>query len=218
MEQFYFNPGCALSIYKPEMEHRILEILNRQFRPTQLHNICCRHQPGLPAGSTIINVCAGCDRRFRTLYEGIDTISLWEVLDTLPDFPLPDYHGAVMSIQDPCPVRGRPGVHRAVRSLLEKMNIVLREPRLHSENTVCCGDVFYPDLPLEEITQLMKKRADEMPCEEVIVYCVSCIKALHVGGKRPRYLIDLLFGEDTDPQEFRTDVWHQQVDAYIENH
>lgn len=37
-----------------------------------------------------------------------------------------------------------------------------------------------------------------MPCEEVVVYCASCITSMSVGGKRPRYLLDLLFGEDTD--------------------
>lgn len=218
MKSFYFNPGCALSLYKPAYETRILEFLNQHYAPVELHKICCHHNPQLSAGSTIINVCAGCDKRFRTLYDGIETISLWEVLDGIDAFPFPDYHGAAMSIQDPCPVRGRPAVHRAVRSLLRKMNITLVEPRLHSGHTVCCGDVFYPSIPIEEVTANMRKRADDMPCEDVVVYCVSCIKAMYIGGKQPRYLIDLLLGETTEPQEYRTAEWHKQVDDYIKLH
>ena len=78
-------------------------------------------------GSVIVNVCAGCDRRFRTLYNGISTISLWEALVALDNFPFPDYHGMEVSVHDPCPVRNAPAVHRAVRELLKRMNIRVRE-------------------------------------------------------------------------------------------
>ena len=71
----FFNPGCALSIYKREMENRIINFLNQNYQKTALHKICCRHEPQVEKGSLIINVCAGCDRRFRSLYEGISTIS-----------------------------------------------------------------------------------------------------------------------------------------------
>ena len=214
----YFNPGCALSLYKPEMEEQILAFLNVHYGETTLHKVCCHHNPSLPVGSRIINVCAGCDRRFRKLYEGISTISLWEVLNSIAEFPFPDYHGVKMSIQDPCPVRDRPAVHKAVRGLLEKMNIVLIEPRLHSEKTVCCGDVFHTIIPPEDVKATMVRRADDMPCENVVVYCVSCIKALYIGGKTPRHLLDLLFNEATNPQEYQTDQWHRQIDDYIATH
>lgn len=75
MEKCFFNPGCALSIYKPESVGKILDILNKYFGRVKIHSICCQHEPQLPQGSTIINNCAGCDRRFRSLYDGIQTIS-----------------------------------------------------------------------------------------------------------------------------------------------
>ena len=59
-EKCYFNPGCAMSLYKPEAVEKILYLLNRRFLPTKLHATCCRHDPNLPQGSTIINNCAGC--------------------------------------------------------------------------------------------------------------------------------------------------------------
>lgn len=149
MTKIYFNPGCALSIYKPEMENRILVFLNENYGEVELHKICCRHDPQLEADSLIINVCAGCDRRFQSLYEGITTISLWEILDGLNTFQFPDYKGLKMSVHDACPVRNKPQVHQAVRSLLGKMNIDVLETEFNGTRSICCGDDLYPKLPIE---------------------------------------------------------------------
>lgn len=213
MTNLYFNPGCALSIYKPGLASKIHSWLNNNYSTSQLHDICCRHQPGLPSGSVIINICAGCDRRFRSLYEGVSTVSLWDIIDESSKFEFPDYGGAGMSLQDPCPVRTQPKIHRAVRNLLKKMNISLEESEHHGGNSVCCGDSLYGHADIESVLSKMKERAGSMPCDEVAVYCVSCIKAMYSGGKPPRYLPDLLFGEAADPQEY-----HTQLEEYISRH
>lgn len=218
MTKTYFNPGCALSIYKPEVEIKILKFLNENYGEVALHKICCRHDPKLEAGSLIINVCAGCDRRFRNLYQGISTISLWEVLDELESFQYPDYKGLKLSVHDACPVREKPQVHKAVRNLLKKMNIEVVETKFSGINSICCGDDLYPKLPVETVHKKMKERADSMPCDEVCVYCVSCIKSMYIGGKTPRHLMDLIMGEITEPQIYDTVQWHQQLQEYIEKH
>ncbi len=218
MGKTYFNPGCALSIYKPVMEERILAFLNKHYGDVELHKICCRHDPHVEEGSLIINVCAGCDRRFRSLYPGVSTISLWEVLDQLHAFPYPQYHGAKMSVHDACPIREKPQVHSAVRSLLSKMDIEVVETEHHGARSVCCGDDFYPALPLERVHEKMKSRANAMPCEDVAVYCVSCIKSMFIGGKTPRHMMDLLFHETTTPDIYDTAEWHVQLQSYIDTH
>lgn len=218
MTKTYFNPGCALSIYKPEVEHKILKFLNENYGEVTLHKICCHHNPQLEAGSLIINVCAGCDRRFRSLYESISTISLWEVLDGLDAFQYPDYKGLKLSVHDACPVREKPQVHKAVRNLLKKMNIDVVETKFSGTNSICCGDDFYPKLRIEKVHQKMKERADSMPCNEVCVYCVSCIKSMYIGGKTSRHLIDLLMGQTTEPQIWDTVKWHEQLQDYIDKH
>jgi Fe-S oxidoreductase len=218
MPKTYFNPGCALSLYKPEMENRIVKFLNENYGEVGLHKICCRHEPRLEAGSLIINICAGCDRRFRSLYEGISTISLWEVLDGLDTFQYPDYKGSKMSIHDPCPVREKPQVHQSVRNLLKKMNIEVVETKFHGMKSICCGDDFYSKIPIEKVHQKMKERADSMPCKDVCVYCVSCIKSMYIGGKEPRHLMDLLMGETTEPRVHDTVDWHSQLQDYIDKH
>jgi hypothetical protein len=218
MGKCYFNPGCALSIYKPEAGENILDILNKHFGPVQLHSVCCRHDPQLPQGATIINNCAGCDRRFRSLYEGIQTISLWEVLDSIENLPLPDYNGMIVSVQDSCSFRSKPQVHAAVRSILRKMNIKIMESDFSGTKSICCGDNFYPKLPIEKVTELQKKRAAQMPCEDVVVYCVSCIKSMAIGGKIPHHMVDLVLNEETQLQETRLNVYHDALNQYIEKH
>jgi hypothetical protein len=41
---------------------------------------------------------------------------------------------------------------------------------------------------------------------------------MHIGGRRPHYLVDLLFGEETTIGTFEPDEWHRQVDEFIEAH
>jgi Fe-S oxidoreductase len=200
------------------MVQQFLYLLRNNYEEVQLHDVCCHFNPQLEKGSLIINVCAGCDRRFRSLYEGITTISLWEIIDSLPSFPFPDYKGMRLSVHDACPVREKPQVHKAVRNLLNKMNICIVEAELHGTRSVCCGDDLYPKVSIDQVQQHMKKRAASMPTDEVCVYCISCIKSMYIGGKQPRYLPDLLLNERTEPQVYDTIQWHEQLQAYIDTH
>jgi Fe-S oxidoreductase len=213
-----FAPGCALVLYKPQSAARLLEYLQARGTVAAEHLTCCQHEPQLPAGTRVVNVCAGCDRRYRELYEGVSTISLWEVLAGSEDFPFPDYGGMEMSILDPCPTRTETRVHDAVRALLARMNITVVEPEATRTRGVCCGDSAYGQAPVERIKQSMRKRAGDMPREDVVVYCVSCVKSMHIGGKRPRYLVDLLFGETTEAGIYEPDAWHAQIQAFVDAH
>lgn len=213
-----FAPGCALMIYKPELGKKMLEHLNDDLGDIDEHLICCRHEPNLEDGTEIINTCSGCHKRFSELYSGISTISLWEVLVNSDSFPFPDYKGKEMTILDTCPTRNEDKIHDAIRVLLKKMNINIIEPEKTRRNGTCCGDSFYGILPVEEVKEQMKKRASEMPVEDVAVYCVSCCKSMHIGGKKPHYIIDLLFGEDTIPGVFEPDEWHGELNKFIDEH
>lgn len=213
-----YAPGCALLLYKPRLAEKVLAHLNSGGETVLAHLTCCRHEPGLDPGSVVVNTCAGCDKRYRELYEGVSTVSLWEVLADSDSFDFPDYHGAEMTIHDACPTRTEDRVHVAVRRLLEKMNIAVVEPRATRTSAVCCGDSFFGTLPDERVKSLMAKRADSMPRQDVVVYCVSCVKAMHIGGKRPRYLVDLLFGEDTTEGVFEPGAWHAQIEEFIASH
>ncbi len=217
MKQVY-APGCGLMIYKPELAEKVLNFLNKNHGNVPEHLTCCRHEPKLEKGTRVINTCAGCDRRFRELYEGISTVSLWEVLADSPKFIFPDYKGVEMAIQDACPTRTEERVHIAIRKLLEKMNVSVIEPKSTRTKGTCCGDTFFGTLPVDQVKKQMKRRADEMPRENVAVYCTSCIKAMHIGGKKPRYIVDLLFGEDTPIGVYEPEEWHGQLQKFIDAH
>jgi hypothetical protein len=98
------------------------------------------------------------------------------------------------------------------------MNISVVEPERTRTRGTCCGDTFYGSLPVGEVKQRMRTRAAEMPVEDVVVYCVSCSKAMHIGGKQPRYIVDLLFAEETAPGTFEPDEWHAEIDTFIASH
>ena len=217
MKQVY-APGCALMIYKPKLAEKVLEFLNKNLGDIPEHLVCCRHEPNLESGTQIINICAGCDRRFRELYNGISTTSLWEILAQSKSFLFPDYNGMKMSIHDACPTRTEERVHSAIRRLLKKINIEIIEPKNTRTKAVCCGDSFYGTLSVDFVKEQMKKRSNEMPCDNVVVYCVSCIKAMHIGGKKPRYIVDLLFGEETKIDISEPDIWHDELQKFIKAH
>lgn len=213
-----FAPGCAMILYKPALAEKIHAMLKAEAGEMGVLDTCCKHDPGFTTPTRIINVCPGCDKRFSNSYDHATTISLWELLAASTTFQFPDYGGQSMTILDACPTREKPAIHEAIRSIIQKMHIRIVEPEHTRTKSTCCGDSFYPQLPAESVNLLMKKRTDEMPLDDVIVYCVSCIQSVSIGGKTPRYLPDLLMGLDTQPEVYKTDAWHMQLDEYIEKH
>ncbi len=213
-----YAPGCALWIYKPALAEKLGRFLAEEPGGAALSLTCCKNQPPMAAGTEVVNVCPGCDKRYRNNYPDASTISVWELLAESETFPFPDYDGVEMSINDACPTRERTGVHDAIRALLARMNIKVVEPARTRTHGICCGDSCYGEIPTGDVRKLMIKRASEMPAEDVVVYCVSCAKAMFIGGKRPRYLVDLLFGEETVPGTLDLDAWHAEIDDFTRDH
>ncbi|HLN54743.1 MAG TPA: heterodisulfide reductase-related iron-sulfur binding cluster [Bacteroidales bacterium] len=214
MKKITFAPGCALMIYKPELAYRIHTMLKGYVGKMDMLTTCCRKDPEFYEPHNVINICPGCDKRYRLDYKSCSTISLWELLADSDFFPLPDYRKRKMTIIDACPTRDQERVHTAVRKLIRKMNITLVEPEKTREKSTCCGDTFYGELPVEKVRAQMIKKGSEMPVDDIVVYCISCSKSMFVAGKKPRYLIDLLFREKTLPFTFEPDAWHEQLKSY----
>jgi hypothetical protein len=213
-----FAPGCALMLYKPVSALKLHSILEKNLGKMDMLMTCCHHDPKLKKTTQIINVCPGCDKRFRCDYTNSSTISLWEILAESDFFSFPDYHHQSMTILDACPTRDQDKIHLAIRKLLLKMNINLIEPEHTRTSSTCCGDSFYGVIPSDKVKDQMIKKASELPLNDVAVYCVSCSKSMFVGGIQPYYIIDLLFSEKTVPKTFETDAWHNELVAYMEKH
>jgi Fe-S oxidoreductase len=205
-------------IYKPHLAEKLHNILVKNIGPMEMFLTCCKHIPPLPSGTEVINICPGCDRRYRENYQDSSTKSLWEVLAGSSFFGFPDYKECEMTIIDACPTRDQERVHDAVRKLVSRMNISLFEPEATRTKSTCCGDGFWGSISTADVVKQMKNKASQMPLDQIIVYCVSCSKAMFVGGKRPRYLVDLLFEEDTVPKTYKPELWHKELDEYIDSH
>jgi len=217
-EKLFFAPGCALMIYKPELAEKIHQFLNENLDGVEMMLTCCQHDPKLPENSKVINVCPGCDKRFSKDYEGVTTVSLWEVINENNFFVYPDYKGRKMSIIDACPTREVTIVQNSIRDLLLKMNINLVEPQNTRKESTCCGDVYYGSMPTAKVKELMVEKALEMPLDDIVVHCVSCVMAVCNGGKNPKYLADLLFNEQSSPEFIDLDKWHSELTQFINTH
>jgi Fe-S oxidoreductase len=217
-EKLFFAPGCAFMLYKPELAEKICKFLNKNLGGVEMLLTCCQHDPNLPENSKVINVCPGCDMRFGKNYKGVSTISLWEVINENDFLTYPDYKAVRMSVIDACPTRDEDRILDSVRDLMSKMNITIVEPKNTRKESTCCGDFYYGAMPTVRVKQLMIDKASQMPVNEIVVHCVSCIMAVCNGGKSPRYLADLLFNEETSPKAFDLDVWHTELTEYIGNH
>jgi Fe-S oxidoreductase len=213
-----FAPGCALVLYKPHLARRLHAVLSENIGRIETHLTCCRHDPQFTVETEVINVCPGCDKRYRNDHEHTSTTSLWEILAAADSFPFPDYQGKAMTIIDACPTRDQERVHVAVRTLLRRMNISLIEPANTGTRSICCGDSLWGEVTTERVEEQMTRRASEMPADDVVVYCVSCSLAVRIGGKRPRYMIDLLFDEETTPPGCDLGEWHHMLDDFIAAH
>jgi hypothetical protein len=217
-EKLFFAPGCALMLYKPELAFKIHHLLNENLGDVDMLMTCCQHEPNLPENSKVINVCPGCDMRYAKNYRGVSTISFWEVINENSFLKLPDYKGRVMSIIDACPTRDEERVQDSIRDLLLKMNIRLVEPKNTRKESTCCGDVYYGSMPTVKVKELMKEKALEMPENDIVVHCVSCIMAVKNGGKNPLYIADLIFNEESHPNSIDLDKWHKELKEFIEAH
>jgi hypothetical protein len=145
--RYIFAPGCAFYIYKPHLIDRLQGFLDASYGAMGQLVTCCRHTPRIPSGTTLINICPGCDRRYRENYKDPSTVSLWELLAESGSFPFPDNQSQEMTIIDACPARDQDRVHEAVRALAERMKISIVEPQKTRRNSTCCGDTFFGNLP-----------------------------------------------------------------------
>lgn len=98
------------------------------------------------------------------------------------------------------------------------MNIKIIESKFCCSKSVCCGDDLYGKVPNKQVIEAHKKRADQFPSNNVVVYCIGCIRAITEGGKSALYLPDLIFNEQTKPMTVSLDDYHLELDKYIGTH
>ena len=209
--KYLFAPGCALMIHKPQLATKLKEIAEELYGPMETLLSCCFNKPEIEPDTCIITPCSTCNNRYRSLYKECTTSFLLATIAESDTFPFPDYKGISMSIQDTCSGRTDELYLNTIRTLLKRMNINIVEAEKSGKRGKCCGQTLYGKVPLEKVEAYMASRAQEMPEENVVVYCASCVQSISVGNKHPRFIIDLLFNEPTEADQSGIVSWNKRL-------
>ena len=169
-------------------------------------------------GDTVYSLCHNCSAILEESKPGVNVTSLWEYIAADGLFPLPDLTGRTMILQDCWRAFDRMGEQDAVRTLLQRMGVSVRELPDNREQTNFCGvsvlrpapprnlklapqrfsrnanaqDKFRPYTP-DEQKQAMSDYCQRFQGNEVVSYCHYCMEGLLLGGARAVHLAELLF-------------------------
>lgn len=145
---------------------------------------------------TIITACSSCLSVFHEFTPDLNTISLWELLDTLklpegackPDHPL--------TLHDPCTTRDQRALRESVRRLCTKLGIEVVEHDFSGETVDCCGYgglMQYANRPLGQKAVTQKANRSQL---DGLAYCAMCRDNLAAHGRPVAHLLDYLFTSD----------------------
>ncbi len=235
----YYIASCVFTAQFPDLSRRIQKYVQERFGLKVVR--CCvpsykikefedrmpdeesrAHWASLPdsghfqPGDTVYSLCHNCNNIIDEVHTGVEVHSLWELLDRDNQFPLPDYEGLKVTLQDCWRSRDRTDEQAAVRSLLTKMHILYEEaPKNHAETGFCgisllraqpprnpklaprhyvdgTEGLFEPHTP-EEQERIMREYCAALPTKTVVCYCHYCLEGLKLGGADARHMADLLF-------------------------
>lgn len=173
---------------------------------------CADFQPG----DTVYSLCHNCSNIIEETKPGVHVVSLWELILTDENFPYPDYEQRKITVQDCWRAKERLSEQKAVRSLLQKMNLDIVELRDNYDRTDFCGTSLYRPQParnpkmaplhygenargkflphtLEEQESIMKEYCGQFSTDVVVCYCHYCLEGLVLGGVDGKHIAELLF-------------------------
>ncbi len=207
MGDIYF-PSCNFTKASPQAAQKLRELLRARMPAAG----CCRtDKKEYPAGERALYFCQACREVLEERFPQLVPENLFVWLDREAGFVMPDYSGLAVSVQDCWRDREHPEIHRAVRSLLSKMGVVVREISRNREQADYCGNLhFVPERP--EAADLVNARPGvplyQFPEEEqrvifaeqlekhgglpVLCYCNRCKLGIETAGGKAVHLMELL--------------------------
>lgn len=215
-----FFPGCKVKARYPEASAWLAEqVISRGYADEVTG--CCRvnHQKLTP-DDTAVCICNNCMAMIDEDADNGALENIWCVIDADPDFPLPDYTGRIMGVQDCGRAYDRTDVQDAVRSLLAKMGVEVVELPDAREKTTFCGQSFLKAVPKQDagfapkryvedaairgifvphepeaMQKALEEHAAAIEPEEVACYCFACDMGLEAGGKNAHNMLELISGK-----------------------
>lgn len=215
MSQIYL-PSCKFTVYSPKASEIIKKYLSDNY-DMQIAGCCRPNHKNFTSDDTIVYICNTCAAFCREDSSAKKVVSVWELLGNDENFPFPDYGHRKMAIQDCWRGYDNKPQQKAIRRILQKMNIEIEELADNFDKTRFCGTTLYETLPEqngnfapkrfvenakglfqfhteEEHNILMKEHCDKIHSDEVVCYCIACIKGINFGGKKGIHLLDLMLG------------------------
>ena len=212
---YIYLPSCNFTAACPESSKKIKRYLS--CKTDVMVAGCCRPaQKSLSQGDTVLTVCLTCSAITREVSSQVKEMSFWEYALTDPDFPWPDFHGEMMTVQDCWRARNLPKLQHAVRQCMERMNLVPVEIDENYENTQFDGVWRFSDAGVkrnisiapeyfgrirdhgleiiepEEQKYRMEKWVKQYTTQRIAAYCNACLKGIQMGGARGIHLMELM--------------------------
>lgn len=209
-----FFPGCSLSGTRPEGVKRLFAELQKVIPTIGIAFDCCMKPSHLlgreehasaafremqqwlvqMAVEEVLVACPNCQGMFEALGQGLRVSTVWEKLDA--SGLAGEGARGVVTVHDPCVIRGAEPVHRAVRSLLTRQGLEVQDMPHSGARTVCCGKGGAVDMVSPELASNWGEiRKREAAGRRVVTYCAGCVQAL--GAHTPTdHLVDLLFAPE----------------------
>ncbi|MFH2121886.1 MAG: (Fe-S)-binding protein [Pseudomonadota bacterium] len=210
-----FFPGCTLPGTRPETTWQLYQQLNEQIPHLGVVLDCC-HKPSHDLGRQqyfltwfedmrdclirhgvrhIIVACPNCYKVFHAYGQSLTVRTVWEILAETqinPPHPaiIPDRR---ITVHDPCPLRDHEDVQQAVRTILPRLDLKIREMRHSGKRTICCGEGGSVGFVNRDMAaQWGEIRRMEAGDDLIITYCAGCAAFLARAGMRVVHLGDLL--------------------------
>lgn len=215
-----FFPGCKVKARYPEASAWLAEQVVERGYADEVTGCCRTEHQRLTPDDTAVCICNNCMAMIDEDADNGAMDNIWVLIDNDPDFPLPDYAGRAMGVQDCGRAYDRTEVQDAVRNLLSKMGIEVVELPDAREKSTFCGQSFQRACPEQEaafapkryvegaaargfyiaheedeIQRLMEEHAAAIEPDEVACYCFACDMGLEAGGKNAHHLIELVSGK-----------------------
>ena len=207
-----FFPGCTLPGTRPDKTIRLYEYMRKQTPTMGIVLDCCTkpsHDLGreayfdamfgemvgffLKSGVQHVYVaCPNCHKVFSRYGKSLSVQTVYEFV-ARNGMPSKEQVNQTISLHDPCTVRFEKQIHAAVRELVVKQGLSIKEMPHCRREAYCCGEggaveCVSPDLS-SNWGVLRKKETDS---SMTIAYCAGCTHYLN-RITPTRHILDLLF-------------------------
>jgi Fe-S oxidoreductase len=147
----------------------------------------------------VITACSSCQHFFTEHGGGMETVSLWKVLE---ETGLPSLTGAItgatVMVADPCITRHDRETQDCVRRIVQSIGFSVKEFSSNGEKSECCGygGLVYnanPGLAKDLIARRVATENEQGDEHDYLAYCAMCRDNFAATGKRTSHLIEHLF-------------------------